>query len=122
MEPNHRSKEITEEIMHMLGIPKYISGYDYLTDAIVKVSNDFDLLNCVAERLYSKIANKHNVTALQVEKAIRYTIGVAWNRSELATLRGLFGDAVEKRKIQPTNLEFIMAIVNRISCEINRFE
>lgn len=121
MKPNHRSKEITEEIMHMLRIPKYISGYDYLTDAIAEVG-DFDLPSCVSERLYLKIAYKHNVTALQVEKAIRYAIGVAWTRSELATLRELFGDAVEKRKIQPTNLEFIRAIVNRIACEINRFE
>ena len=94
--------EITN-IIHEIGVPAHIKGYQYLRDAIVMVVEDMDLLGAVTKELYPAIAKRNNTTPSRVERAIRHAIEVAWNRGRLETINDLFGYTVQLDKGKPTN-------------------
>ena len=109
------SDELTvTEILHQIGVPAHIKGYQFLRDAILLTISDHGYINAVTKRLYPEIAKRNMTTASRVERAIRHAIEVAWDRGDLETLQGYFGYTVSNAKGKPTNSEFIAMIADRI--------
>lgn len=105
------------EIIHDIGIPAHIKGYQYLRDAIMMAVEDMDMLNCITKVLYPTIAKKYQTTSSRVERAIRHAIEVAWSRGKIDTIDSLFGYTVSNGKGKPTNSEFIALIADKIRLE-----
>ena len=104
-------------IIHDVGVPAHIKGYQYLREAIIMSVNDNEMLNSITKILYPSIAKKFQTTASRVERAIRHAIEVAWSRGKLDTLDELFGYTVSNGKGKPTNSEFIALIADTIRLE-----
>ena len=115
---NVRSEQSVEslvtDIIHEIGIPAHIKGYQYLREAIILTINDMDVINAVTKVLYPTVAKKFDTTASRVERAIRHAIEVAWDRGDLETLQKFFGYTVSNIRGKPTNSEFIAMIADRI--------
>lgn len=105
------------EIIHEIGVPAHIKGYQYLRDAIMMSVNDIEMLNSITKVLYPSIAKKNQTTASRVERAIRHAIEVAWSRGRVDTIDELFGYTVNNKKGKPTNSEFIALISDKIRLE-----
>ena len=104
-------------IIHEIGVPAHIKGYQYLREAIRLTVEDMDSINAVTKVLYPAVAKKFGTTASRVERAIRHAIEVAWDRGDLETLQKYFGYTVSNVKGKPTNSEFIAMIADRISLD-----
>ncbi len=104
-------------IIHEIGVPAHIKGYQYLRNAITMVVDDIDLLGAVTKELYPAIAKINNTTPSRVERAIRHAIEVAWNRGKIETINSLFGYTVHNDKGKPTNSEFIAIIADKLRLE-----
>ncbi len=102
-------------IIHEIGVPAHIKGYQYLREAIGLAVDDMEIINAVTKVLYPTVAKKFNTTSSRVERAIRHAIEVAWDRGDLETLQKYFGYTVSNAKGKPTNSEFIAMIADRIS-------
>ena len=102
-------------IIHEIGVPAHIKGYQYLREAISLAVADMEVINAVTKVLYPAVAKKFGTTASRVERAIRHAIEVAWDRGDLETLQKYFGYTVSNAKGKPTNSEFIAMIADRIS-------
>ena len=112
-------RQITS-IIHEIGVPAHIKGYQYLREAIGLAVEDMDVINAVTKVLYPAVAKKFSTTASRVERAIRHAIEVAWDRGDLETLQKYFGYTVSNAKGKPTNSEFIAMIADRISLDPDR--
>lgn len=106
-------KDVTDMI-HELGVPAHIKGYQYLREAIMMSVEDMDMLNSITKILYPTIAKKFQTTPSRVERAIRHAIEVAWSRGRMETLDALFGYTINTGKGKPTNSEFIALIADKI--------
>ena len=104
-------------MIHEIGVPAHIKGYQYLRDAIIMSVNDMEMLNSITKILYPTIAKKNQTTSSRVERAIRHAIEVAWSRGKMDTLDELFGYTVNGGKGKPTNSEFIALIADKIRLE-----
>lgn len=104
-------------IIHEIGVPAHIKGYQYLREAIGLAVADMEVINAVTKVLYPAVAKKFGTTASRVERAIRHAIEVAWDRGDLETLQKYFGYTVSNAKGKPTNSEFIAMIADRISLD-----
>ena len=120
MEPERNLEEDVTNMIHEIGVPAHIKGYQYLRDAIIMVVNDIDMLNSITKILYPTIAKKHQTTPSRVERAIRHAIEVAWSRGKMDTIDDLFGYTVHTEKGKPTNSEFIALIADRIRLEYKK--
>jgi len=107
-------------IIHEIGVPAHIKGYQYLREAIRLAVDDMEVINAVTKILYPTVAKKFGTTASRVERAIRHAIEVAWDRGDLETLQKYFGYTVSNAKGKPTNSEFIAMIADRISLDPDR--
>ena len=105
------------DMIHEIGVPAHIKGYQYLRDAILMSVKDMDMLNSITKILYPTIAKMHQTTPSRVERAIRHAIEVAWSRGKMDTIDELFGYTVSNGKGKPTNSEFIALIADRIRLE-----
>lgn len=115
---NERNLEAdVTEIIHEIGVPAHIKGYQYLRDAIVMSVNDMEMLNSITKILYPTIAKKYQTTSSRVERAIRHAIEVAWSRGKMDTIDEMFGYTIHNGKGKPTNSEFIALITDRIRLE-----
>ena len=103
------------DIIHEIGVPAHIKGYQYLREAIMLTVNDMDIINAVTKVLYPTVAKKFNTTPSRVERAIRHAIEVAWDRGDIETLQKFFGYTVSNIKGKPTNSEFIAMIADCLS-------
>ena len=99
-------------IIHEIGVPAHIKGYQYLREAIIIAVNDMDVINAITKVLYPQVAKTFGTTPSRVERAIRHAIEVAWDRGDLDTLQRFFGYTVSNTKGKPTNSEFIARIAN----------
>lgn len=106
-------RDVTEMI-HEIGVPAHIKGYQYLRDAIMLSVKDVEMLNSITKVLYPTIADKFQTTPSRVERAIRHAIEVAWSRGRMETLDALFGYTINTGKGKPTNSEFIALIADKI--------
>ena len=107
-------------IIHEIGVPAHIKGYQYLREAIMIAVNDMDVINAVTKVLYPEVARRFDTTASRVERAIRHAIEVAWDRGDLETLQKYFGYTVNSAKGKPTNSEFIAMIADRLSLQMKQ--
>ena len=106
-------KDVTDMI-HEIGVPAHIKGYQYLREAIMMSVEDIEMLSSITKVLYPTIAEKYDTTPSRVERAIRHAIEVAWNRGRMETLNALFGYTISTGKGKPTNSEFIALIADKI--------
>ena len=106
-------KDVTDMI-HEIGVPAHIKGYQYLREAIIMSVEDTEMLNSITKILYPSIAKKFQTTPSRVERAIRHAIEVAWSRGKMETLDALFGYTINIGKGKPTNSEFIALIADKI--------
>lgn len=104
-------------IIHEIGVPAHIKGYQYLRDAIMMSVGNSEILNSITKVLYPSIAKQHNTTPSRVERAIRHAIEVAWTRGKVDTIDELFGYTVNNGKGKPTNSEFVALIADKIRLE-----
>ena len=102
------------EILHQIGVPAHIKGYQFLRDAILLTMDDPEYINAVTKRLYPEIAKRNNTTASRVERAIRHAIEVAWDRGDVDTLNSYFGYTIHNLRGKPTNSEFIAMIADKM--------
>ena len=107
-------------IIHEIGVPAHIKGYQYLREAIMIAVNDMDVINAVTKVLYPEVAKRFATTPSRVERAIRHAIEVAWDRGDLETLQKYFGYTVNSAKGKPTNSEFIALIADRLQLQMKR--
>ena len=113
---NNLEAQVTS-IMHEIGVPAHIKGYQYLRDGIIMVVKDLDMINSITKQLYPTIAREYNTTPSRVERAIRHAIEVAWTRGRIDTINQLFGYTVNNAKGKPTNSEFIALIADKLRLE-----
>ena len=106
---------VVTDIIHEIGVPAHIKGYQYLREAIILTIEDMDVINAVTKVLYPEVAKKYNTTPSRVERAIRHAIEVAWDRGDIETLQKFFGYTVSNIKGKPTNSEFIAMIADCLS-------
>jgi two-component system response regulator (stage 0 sporulation protein A) len=104
-------------IIHEVGVPAHIKGYQYLRDAITMVYNNIELLSAVTKSLYPAIAEKYRTTPSRVERAIRHAIEVAWTRGNIDSISHLFGYTINISKAKPTNSEFIAMVADKLRIE-----
>ena len=109
---------LVTNVIHEVGVPAHIKGYQYLRDGIIMVVENMDVLNQITKQLYPDLAKKHKTTPSRVERAIRHAIEVAWNRGEINTIENIFGYTVNANKGKPTNSEFIAMIGDKIRLEL----
>lgn len=102
------------EIMHQIGVPAHIKGYQYLREAIVLSINDREMMNSVTKVLYPTVAKMYSTTASRVERAIRHAIEVAWDRGDVDVLSSYFGYTIQNSRGKPTNSEFIAMISDKL--------
>lgn len=113
----HDLESDVTDIIHEIGVPAHIKGYQYLRDAIMMSVNDGEMLNSITKLLYPSIAKRHKTTPSRVERAIRHAIEVAWSRGKMDTIDELFGYTVNNGKGKPTNSEFVALIADKIRLE-----
>ena len=112
---NASLESVVTDIIHEIGVPAHIKGYQYLREAIILTINDMDAINAVTKVLYPEVAKKFSTTPSRVERAIRHAIEVAWDRGDVETLQKFFGYTVSGIKGKPTNSEFIAMIADCLS-------
>lgn len=112
-------KDVTDMI-HEIGVPAHIKGYQYLREAIMMSVKDVEMLGSITKILYPTIAKKYQTTPSRVERAIRHAIEVAWSRGRMETLDALFGYTINTGKGKPTNSEFIALIADKIRLQYRR--
>ena len=120
---NTKNKEdnleaLVTNIIHEVGVPAHIKGYQYLRDGIIMVIEDINVLNQITKQLYPDLAKKHKTTPSRVERAIRHAIEVAWTRGQIETVESIFGYTVNANKGKPTNSEFIAMIADKLRLEL----
>ena len=109
-------------IIHEIGVPAHIKGYQYLREAIIIAVNDMDVINAITKVLYPQVAKTFGTTPSRVERAIRHAIEVAWDRGDLDTLQRFFGYTVSNTKGKPTNSEFIALIADKLQLQLKSRE
>jgi two-component system response regulator (stage 0 sporulation protein A) len=109
-------------IIHEIGVPAHIKGYQYLREAIIIAVKDMDVINAITKVLYPQVAKTFGTTPSRVERAIRHAIEVAWDRGDLDTLQRFFSYTVSNSKGKPTNSEFIALIADKLQLQLRSAE
>ncbi len=116
-DPANLSSDIEAQvtrIIHQIGVPAHIKGYQYLRTAIMMTIKDSEAINSVTKILYPTVAKKYSTTTSRVERAIRHAIEVAWDRGDVDTLNSFFGYTIQNNRGKPTNSEFIAMIADNL--------
>ncbi len=111
---------VVTDIIHEVGVPAHIKGYQYLREAIILTIKDMEMINAVTKVLYPEVAKRFNTTPSRVERAIRHAIEVAWDRGDIEVLQKFFGYTVSNIKGKPTNSEFIAMIADSLTLKRKR--
>ena len=114
---NEHLETLVTSVIHEIGVPAHIKGYQYLREAIIIAVEDMEVINAVTKVLYPEVARRFDTTASRVERAIRHAIEVAWDRGDIETLKKYFGYTVSNAKGKPTNSEFIAMIADRLQLQ-----
>lgn len=118
IKPEQRIETMVTEVIHEIGVPAHIKGYQYIREAIILTVKDMDLINAVTKALYPMVAKRFSTTSSRVERAIRHAIEVAWDRGDIEVLQRYFGYTVSGTKGKPTNSEFIALISDRLQLRL----
>ena len=116
----HALQRQVTAMIHEVGVPAHIKGYQYVREAIIIAVQDISVINAVTKVLYPEVAKRYNTTPSRVERAVRHAIETAWDRGDLETLQSYFGYTVSNAKGKPTNSEFIAMIADKIRLEGKR--
>ncbi|MBR4308544.1 MAG: sporulation transcription factor Spo0A [Oscillospiraceae bacterium] len=111
-------ESMVTSMIHEIGVPAHIKGYQYLREAIMIAVKDMDVINAITKVLYPQVAKSFSTTPSRVERAIRHAIEVAWDRGDLDTLQRFFGYTVSNTKGKPTNSEFIALIADKLQLQL----
>lgn len=109
---------LVSDIMHQIGVPAHIKGYQYLREAIILSINDTEMMNSVTKVLYPTVAKRFSTTSSRVERAIRHAIEVAWDRGDVDVLSSYFGYTIQNSRGKPTNSEFIAMISDKLRLQL----
>lgn len=107
------------KMLHSLGVPSHIKGYQYIRESVLMLYNNPSLLGGITKELYPEIAAKFSTTPSRVERAIRHAIEVSWNRGDYELMEEIFGNSVDYDRAKPTNSEFIATVADKLKLEIN---
>ena len=110
----HDLEQDVTNMIHDIGVPAHIKGYQYLREAIMMSVKEPTMISSITKVLYPTIAKQFQTTPSRVERAIRHAIEVAWSRGRMETLDTLFGYTINTGKGKPTNSEFIALIADKI--------
>ncbi|MBP5209931.1 MAG: sporulation transcription factor Spo0A [Clostridia bacterium] len=110
------------KIIHQIGVPAHIKGYQYLRTAILMTIGNADIINSVTKVLYPSVAKKYDTTTSRVERAIRHAIEVAWDRGDIDTLNSYFGYTIQNNRGKPTNSEFIAMIADNLRLKYKMYQ
>jgi len=117
----HNNIQVTiTRMLHELGIPSHIKGYQYLREAIGIIFDRPETIGGITKELYPELAGKFDTTVSRVERAIRHAIEVSWNRGNLDLMEEIFGHSVDIDKAKPTNSEFVVTIADKLRLDFNR--
>lgn len=117
----HNNLQISvTKILHELGVPSHIKGYQYIREGIMLIYNNPEIIGGITKELYPEIANKYDTTVSRVERAIRHAIEVSWNRGDWELMEEIFGHSVDIDKAKPTNSEFIVTVADKLRLEYRR--
>ena len=108
------------KVLHELGIPSHIKGYQYIREAIGIIYNRPEIIGGITKELYPELASKFDTTVSRVERAIRHAIEVSWNRGNYYLMEEIFGHSVDIDKAKPTNSEFIVTIADKLKLESSK--
>lgn len=108
------------KILHELGIPSHIKGYQYIREAIGIIFDKPEVIGGITKELYPELASKYNTTVSRVERAIRHAIEVSWNRGNLDFMEEIFGYSVDIDKAKPTNSEFMVTIADKLRLDFHK--
>ena len=109
----------TTKILHELGMPSHIKGYQYIRDGIMLLYEKPEVIGGITKELYPEVASKYDTTVSRVERAIRHAIEVSWNRGNWQLMEEIFGHSVDIDKAKPTNSEFIVTVADKLRLEFN---
>ena len=110
------------KMLHELGMPSHIKGYQYIREAISMVYDNPDIVGGITKELYPELATKFDTTVSRVERAIRHAIEVSWNRGDWDLMEEIFGHSVDIDKAKPTNSEFIVTVADKLRLEyVNQY-
>lgn len=113
---NNLQVSITK-ILHELGIPSYIKGYQYIREGVSIIFERPETIGGITKELYPELASKFDTTVSRVERAIRHAIEVSWNRGDWELMEEIFGHSVDIDKAKPTNSEFIVTVADKLRLE-----
>lgn len=114
----HNNLQISiSKILHELGMPSHIKGYQYVREAITLVYNNPEIVGGITKELYPELASRFDTTVSRVERAIRHAIEVSWNRGDWDLMEDVFGHSVDIDKAKPTNSEFIVTVADKLRLE-----
>ncbi len=117
----HHNLQISiTNILHELGVPSHIKGYQYIREGISIIYDRPDVIGGITKELYPEIAEKFDTTVSRVERAIRHAIEVSWNRGSWDLMEEIFGHSVDIDKAKPTNSEFIVTIADKLRLEFRK--
>lgn len=108
------------KMLHELGMPSHIKGYQYIREAISMVYDNPEIVGGITKELYPTLAGKFDTTVSRVERAIRHAIEVSWNRGDWDLMEEVFGHSVDIDKAKPTNSEFIVTVADKLRLEYVR--
>lgn len=108
------------KILHELGIPSHIKGYQYIRDGVGLVFENPDIIGGITKELYPELASKFDTTVSRVERAIRHAIEVSWNRGNWDLMEEIFGNSVDIDRAKPTNSEFIVTVADKLRLDYHR--
>lgn len=116
---NNLQKSVTT-ILHELGVPSHIKGYQYIREGITLIYQNPELIGGITKELYPEIATRYETTVSRVERAIRHAIEVSWNRGNWQLMEDIFGHSVDIDKAKPTNSEFIVTVADKLRLELHQ--
>ena len=114
---NNKIRISLTKLLHELGVPSHIKGYEYIRDGILILYNDPTIVGGITKELYPEIADKYNTSVSRVERAIRHAIEVSWNRGNIDLMEDVFGHSVDYDRAKPTNSEFIVTLADKLKLE-----
>lgn len=117
VDENFLRKEITK-LLHTLGMPAHVLGYEYTREAILITLGNKDILRAITGELYPAVSQRFNTTPTRVERAIRHAVELAWDRGDLDTIQKFFGFTTSPKKGKPTNKEFLSALADHLRLEL----
>ena len=108
------------KMLHDLGIPSHIKGYQFLRDAVSMIFENPDIIGGITKELYPELASRYDTTVSRVERAIRHAVEISWNRGDIDLMEKIFGHSVDIDRAKPTNSEFIVTIADKLRLDFHK--